>query len=814
MSKASICPFCAVGCGLLVEEGEPLPRFRGDPHHAVNHGAVCARGAAATFEAASRERLLAPLRRAPGAQAWTPVSWDEVLTRAAAALVETRTRTFDPARAAAPGLAFFGGATAMNEEAYLFARLARLLGALDVDHQGRSCHAATTAGLGATLGPPAATHDWSDLLHARWILILGSNPADAHPIAARVLHGARARGARVVVADPRRSRTAQTADRHLALRPGTDLALLCGLIAQVLARGREDRAWLDRHTDAGCLVADEAGLDPVAGRFGGWNSATRGYETDGWRYQSQGTLDHPGSVLQAMRRHFSRYTPEVVAAITGLTTDEVRDLADRVCACDQHGAILFSMGVTQQVSGVAVVRAAAILQALLGNLDGPGGGLFPMKGHANVQGATDLGGLFSHLPGYLPAPTTNEATLDAYGARHGPAPAGHLARLLRAWMADGETAYSRLPRRRDGDHHSLHACLSQGHAEVVVLLGQNPVRGSGNPRAVEHALRRVRVLVCIDPFLTETSTFWEQAHDCATEVLALPSAMFAEKPGSRTNACRRVQWQDAAMPIRGDARPDAWIVHALYKRVAPQLPHARWPFDDSSVDALYRAIHAEVGEACWLYDGLPTVEGSSSRETTKELVNRGPRREMSGWHWPGGSPRLRDGLPRRVRLWAGPCDIDGWRHEAVPDGPLPEYYVAPGTDGNPLHPAQAANPMLDTAPTAGYPLVLSTAMSEGDLRRCAPGQVLRGLLEVRAPRPLAERLGLADSTRVWLETAGRRAPAVLRLVEGSDHGVVWAPSHWSDSAEDAEFQAIVDPGDRHTLLDDLRLVPCRLVPRR
>ncbi|NDD31477.1 MAG: hypothetical protein EB084_24765, partial [Proteobacteria bacterium] len=584
------------------EPAEPVPRFRGDAAHPVNHGALCARGAAATFEVSSRERLLTPLRRAPGQREWTTIAWDEALDIVSRGLLDARARTFDAARAAATGIGFFGGATAMNEEVWLFVRLARMLGVLDLDHQGRSCHAATTAALGATLGITGATHDWASLLDARSIVIIGANPADAHPIAARYLHGARARGARVTVIDPRASRTAQGADLHLSLRPGTDLMLLCGLINQLLARQREDTAWLEQRSDAGFLIDAAAELNAENGRFGGWDTSRRGYDTRVWSYRGQGHLTDASSVLSALRRHFARYTEAMVCAVTGLNPDDVRALADRVCDTGPT-AVIFSMGVTQQLSGVATVRAAAILQALLGNLERAGGGLYPMKGHANIQGATDLGGLYHHLPGAIPAPTVDEPDLEAYAARYGEAPARHLRRLLRVWAADrAEAAYTRLPKRRDGDHHSLHAALARGDLEVVMLLGQNPVHGSGNPRAVEQALGRLRLLVSIDPFINETARFWERVPGCATEVLALPSAMFAEKPGSRTNACRRVQWQNSCLAPRGDSRPDGVMLRDIWTRIAVGLQMGRdegaasvgAPDDAESTDTLYRRLHREI----------------------------------------------------------------------------------------------------------------------------------------------------------------------------------------------------------------------------
>lgn len=798
MNDSAICPFCAVGCGL---ETDGLA-FRGAADHPVNHGALCARGAAATFTPASRDRLLRPLRRAPGAAAWTPIGWDEALDRAAVGLLQARAASWDPARNAAPGIAFLGGATAMNEEVYLFARLAHHLGVLDLDHQGRLCHAATTVGLGATFGWPAATHSWEDLAHAEWILVLGSNLADAHPIAARWLHRARARGARVATVDPRPSRTARASDRHLSPRPGTDVALLGALIREVLARGRVDEAYLRRATDAMDHVDPAAELR--GGRFGGFDESARAYDAEAWRYVREGE-----TVLSALRRHFARYTVKRVAAICGLDAADLRHLARMIRG---RGAILFSMGITQQASGVAAVRAAAILQALLGNLEGAGGGLYPMKGHANIQGATDLGGLYNFLPGYLPAPTRDLESLDAYAARHGTRAAGHLRNLLAAWFGDPES-YELLPRRDAGDGHSMLATLARADLGALVLLGQNPVRGSANPKGVAAALRRLPLMVTIDPFLTETARFWEEAPDCATEVIALPAAAFSEKPGSRTNACRLVQWQDACEAPRGEAWPDAAIVDALFHRLrahVPALARARWPRGD-----LYRETFAEI--AGWGVRGTADLRPDGSTPCGCWLYAGAGR---GRWHWPDGRARLLEGATPpnsagRVRLWAGPDGTD----DAIADGPLPEHYEAPQSPHpNLLHPSVPHHPTLRIVsgaqePADGFPLLMSTAIAPSQEARCRPRRRDEAP-EVRVAEAVARALQLTDGARVWLETPRARARAVLRVQAHGADRLVWAPSTWTLFAEEeTPDMVIADPGDPASLAVEVRVVPCRIRAR-
>jgi anaerobic selenocysteine-containing dehydrogenase len=357
--------------------------------------------------------------------------------------------------------------------------------------------------------------------------------------------------------------------------------------------------------------------------------------------------------------------------------------------------------------------------------------------------------------------------------------------MLRIWHGDVDRGYASLPLRRAGDHHSMLAALRRGDLEVVLFLGQNPMRGSGNPRGVASALARIPLLVSIDPFLNDTARFWEDDAECKTDVIVLPSASFAEKPGSRTNACRRVQWQEACAGPRGASRPDAWILDALYQRLGLETS---WPGSG------YRDIFSEITRACWLYEGL-------SAETGKA--------------WRG--PRLLEALPLEVRLWT----------DRVPDGPLPEYYAPPGLD-NPLHPGQPSNPLLRPqgsappcearertgSPDLDYPLLLSTAMSGAEGRRCAARGERGGLLEVQVPGDEARALAFSDRDRVWLETPEMRAPAVVRVVRGTARGVVWAPSYWGAHALEGKGILVVDPGDPETLLDDVRLVPCRLVRRQ
>jgi formate dehydrogenase major subunit len=857
---AVICPFCAVGCqmDLLPPLREGLsPRFCGTPGHAVNDGLLCARGISAAYAATSPDRLTQPLWRAPGSAAWRAISWDQALDRAAEAIAQARAASWDAHTRSARSLVFWGGATAMNEEAYLFGRLARALGVVDLDHQARLCHSATTAALSAAWGFPAATHPWSDLAEARQILIIGANPAQAHPIADRWIAQARRRGASVVVVDPRASPSLRAGDLHLPIRPGTDVALLLGLVRAVLHDGTLDSSWLAEHTDASWLVSAEAELRH--GRFGGWDATARAYHRELWSYVTRSEnpwphngsgpvaghpataslgpgLEHPQAVLQALRRHVEPYHPEAVAEVCGVSTAQLAQAAARFCQAEGPGAVVYSMGLIQHSSGVAAVRALVILQALLGNLHRAGGGLFPLKGHANIQGATDVGGTFDLLPGYLPSPTVSEPTLACYGRRYGPQALGRLRCLLHAWYGSAD-AYARLPLRPADASCSLLGSLERmgrGEVTALVLLGQNPLRGTSNPRQTRAALRRVPFVLSLDPFLTETAQHWRDDPSSPCEVLALPTSSFLEKPGTRTNVTRRIEHQRAARAPQGEARPDALVLTQLLEQLRggvhphDQLNTLHWPAPSSAeADALYDATLREMAGydahgapltsthalahdgstpcGCWIYAGATSPRASN---------------HPGCWVWPDGQERLADPASP-LRLWAAP-----YAHEpGLADGPFPTYYEPPGSPHpNLIYPEQPHHPAYDhlnaPATSAEWPLLLCVRISDQARGRCTPAR--DGAHQETEPlffeviEETALRLGLADGQLVRLDTPRAWVSGLLRVLphRGEHRGaaeVVWAPAHWAEQAAALTPDLVLpDPGDPYSPALLVRGVPCRL----
>ena len=342
----TICPYCAVGCGLdlLVAGGRAVGLdYAADAP--VNGGSLCAKGNAALALIEHPERLRHP--QVKTGRGWERIGWDQALDLAAERLLEIRERH-------GPGaLGFLASAKCTNEENYLVQKLARLLGTHNVDHCARLCHASTLTGLGATLGAGAATNPFADLENSRCLLIIGANPAENHPVLCRHLRRARDRGAVLIVVDPRFTPTAWSADLYLEIRPGTDVALLNAMI-QVIFREQ---------------LAD---LEFIARRTSG------------------------AAELQAETAH---WTPERAAAVTGIGAELIRQVARRY-ASSPAASILYCMGVTQHSSGTQGVIACADLALCCGQLGRSGAGIVPIRGQDNVQGACDMGALSGFFPGY------------------------------------------------------------------------------------------------------------------------------------------------------------------------------------------------------------------------------------------------------------------------------------------------------------------------------------------------------------------------------------------------------------------------------
>jgi formate dehydrogenase major subunit len=475
------------------------------------------------------------------------------------------------------------------------------------------------SGLGTSFGFGAATNPPRDMVNSDCVLVIGSNMAESHPVGFHWPLVARERGATIVHVDPRFTRTSAAADVHVAIRPGTDLAFLAGLIRHVLETGKDFRDYVLHFTNAATLLRSDYAFDEATGLFSGWNPATRRYDLlpHSWDYdlepgpdrvaRTDPTLQDPRCVYQILRRHFARYTPEVVADSCGCRPADVVKVAEllaRNSGRDRTSNLAFALGFTQHSTGPQTIRAAAILQLLLGNMGRPGGGITALRGHANVQGATDIPTLWNVLPNYLPLPHAlpEQATLAAYlagghgsNARRGGATDGlwqeeahrgawselprYLVSLLKAWYGEASVAgndfgYDWLPKiTGDFSYMSLFEKMRRKEIEGAFLFGQNVGVSGPNARLERDALRSLRWLVVLDLFETESASCWyadPQGPDPAsvgTEVFLLPVAASTEKSGSMTNTERLVQWHEKAAEPPGDARPDLEWVHELGARL-------------------------------------------------------------------------------------------------------------------------------------------------------------------------------------------------------------------------------------------------------
>ena len=556
-------------------------------------------------------------------------------------------------------------------------------------------------GLGTSFGRGGATVPLWELSRADCIVIMGSNMAEAHPVGFRYVVEAREKGAKVIHVDPRFTRTSAMATSYVPLRPGTDIAFLGGLIRHVLESRREFREYVAAYTNASFLVSESFVDDEVEGVFSGLDESRQGeprYDTKSWDFErdEQGaprrdaTLEHPRSVFQILKRHFARYTPEMVSQICGTPVEQIVATAEAICAAsgrEKTTVFCYAVGWTQHTTGVQNIRACAILQLLLGNIGRPGGGILALRGHANIQGATDLATLYNTTPGYIPVfrEQPDHASFAAFVAKETKWGAwsrlrGYLASQLKAFFGAAATeengfGYDLLPKlpfgtegREPGDE-SFQVIFEQalkGEVKGLLCLGQNPAAGGPNAKVMQQAIGSLEWMVVRDFFETETAAFWKQDPSrIDTEVFFLPAANGFEKEGSYTNTMRLLQWHDQAVAPPDECRSESWFVHQLAKRLkvtASDQPRDAalrallwdYPEDargDPSSEAILReingydvasgahlpdanAIKDDGSTACgsWIHCG---VFPSPERNLTRARVPGGRLHLGWGYAWPG-----------------------------------------------------------------------------------------------------------------------------------------------------------------------------------
>jgi formate dehydrogenase major subunit len=566
--------------------------------------------------------------------------------------------------------------------------------------------------------------------------------AECHPVGFQWVVEAKARGATVIHVDPRFTRTSALADLHVPIRAGADIVFLGAIINYVLANDKYFRDYVVAYTNAAVILSEDfADTEDLDGVFAGLDAEGHRYDKTPWSYQGamvraaagargipydlteRGTssatsgspqvaesLEHPRCVFQVLKRHFARYTPEVVEQACGVppeTFARVCELLTANSGRDRTTALVYSVGWTQHTVGVQYVRTASILQALLGNMGRPGGGILALRGHASIQGSTDIPTLFDLLPGYLPMPEAGtHRDLDAYvgditmtkgfwaNSR------AYTVSLLKAYWGQAATAengfcFDYLP-RLTGDHSTYVTVTEQlnGRCKGYFLYGQNPAVGSANTRMQRLGMANLDWLVVRDMTMIESATWWQdgpeietgemRTADIKTEVFFLPAAAHTEKSGSFTNTQRMLQWHHEAVPPAGDARSDLWFTYHLGRRIREKLAASTddrdrplldltWdypvtgPLDEPSAEAVLAEINGWDAEGqplsgfaqlkddgstacgCWIYSG-------ARAGGVNQTARRKPGSEQSwvapewGWAWPAN---------RRILYNRASADPDG-----------------------------------------------------------------------------------------------------------------------------------------------------------
>jgi formate dehydrogenase major subunit len=443
------------------------------------------------------------------------------------------------------------------------------------------------------------TNHWKDIRNADVVLVMGANPAENHPCGFKwALEARDERGATLVTVDPRYTRTSAVADRHLQIRPGSDIAVLAGWVNKILTEGLYHDEYVRLHTNASFIVSEDFGFEN--GLFSGFDEATGSYDKASWAYErgSDGyvrrdpTLQHPRCVFQLLKQHYSRYTPEVVARIAGCSVEDFEAMAAIVCStgsAERVGSIMYAVGWTMHTVGSQIIRTAAIMQLLLGNIGRPGGGINALRGHANVQGATDHAIVAGILPGYLQVPRPHQTSLAAHLAEATPRPLlpdsvnywGNYPKFmisqLRAWFGDAvgpenEFGYHWLGKQgSDATWLSMWDQALQGRMKGIVALGFNALLAGPDVPRLTRAMGNLEWKVVIDPFLLDSAEFWNapgtDPASVDTEVLYLPAAHWIERGGSFTNSGRWAQWKEAAVDVPDGVRSDTEILADLFWRV-------------------------------------------------------------------------------------------------------------------------------------------------------------------------------------------------------------------------------------------------------
>ena len=534
------------------------------------------------------------------------------------------------------------------------------------------------------------TNGWIDIKNTDMMLIMGGNPAENHPCGFKwVVEAKRTRNAKIIVVDPRFTRTATQADQFLQIRAGSDIAFLGGLIYYALQHDRVAKEYLVNYTNA-ALVIKEGFTLPEDGLFSGWDEDKKTYNKDTWNYEAGGNLtgkplvapaaagqtapaphvaavaaktapgtpppppslppniaydldlQHPRCVYQLLKQQYSRYTPDMVERITGIPQADLLKAYDLFTSVRKDGSmkkvatIIYAVGWTQHSFGTQIIRTAAMVQLLMGNVGRAGGGVNALRGHSNIQGATDMAGIFDILPGYLKVPNPNDKDLKTFLDRVTPKASTigdwqsfnywsntpkFMVSFLKAMYGDAATkdndfAFHYLPKiDRRYSWTEIWDDMYNGKVKGFFAFGMNGVMIGPDTQKNIDALKKADFLVVCEIYPDETSSFWqapgitaEEQKKINTTVYRLPGAGFAEKDGTFVNSARWLQWKYAAVPPPGDCRLDQDIlaqvflkIRALYKQEGGKFPDpilkASWSYtqpDHPSLSEMAKEINGKA----------------------------------------------------------------------------------------------------------------------------------------------------------------------------------------------------------------------------
>jgi formate dehydrogenase major subunit len=506
------------------------------------------------------------------------------------------------------------------------------------------------------------TNHWVDIKNANVIVVMGGNPAEAHPCGFKWVVEAKAHNkATLVVVDPRFNRSAAVADHFVQIRPGTDIAFLGGVINYLLSNDRIQHEYVRSYTNAPFIVREDYQFED--GLFSGYDEAGRKYDKKTWAYELgpdgfakvDPTLQHPRSVFQLMKQHYSRYTPELVSDITGAQREKFLKVCEIIASTsvpDRTMTSLYALGWTQHSVGSQNIRAMAMIQLLLGNIGMSGGGVNALRGHSNIQGLTDVGVLSELLPGYLTMPKEADKDYETYLQPRTlkplrPGQMSYLqnypkffASLMKAWWGDAATkengfAYDWLPKLdKVYDLLAIFDLMHQGKVNGYLCQGFNPLAAAPNKTKNIEALSKLKFLVVIDPLVTETSTFWKNYGDLnpvdtakiQTEVFRLPSGCFAEEDGALTNSGRWLQWHYKGAEPPGEGKGDLEIIAAIFTRVRALYAKESGKLPDPILKLTWpHAITASptADEVAREYNGKALADIPDPKDKTKLLAKKG-----------------------------------------------------------------------------------------------------------------------------------------------------------------------------------------------